>query len=306
MTSRLRCLFRIGGVGALTPAVLMAVTRLVLLGALIDCARAPSPLMPSWHGAIGTANRGVLRDGAQLPADADGLRWLRKDDRHWGLPRFTGAISRCAAKVAGDRPGARLYAGDLSTRAGGGPLLPHFSHRSGVDADLLLYVTTLQGAPVDSPGFVQVGADGLAPDEAHSRWLRFDVRREWLLVKCLVEDPQARTQWIFVSDVIQALLVDWAIAGGEPLETIRRAEQVMLQPHPGGVHDDHIHVRTACSPDEMVAGCEPSGPRRDWLSYEIPQQNDSDEELALALFRPLDPSFTTQAAVADMHAKSLP
>jgi penicillin-insensitive murein endopeptidase len=230
----------------------------------------------------------VLSEGLQVPADGEGLRWLRGNDRHWGLPRFADAIARAAARVSHDKPGAALTVGDLSTRSGGGPLAPHFSHRSGMDADLLFYVTTLEGAPVESPGFVHVGADGLARDEAHGRWLRFDVEREWLLVRALVEDPQARVQWIFVSDVVQAMLVEWALAAGDPAEVIEHAEAVMAQPNPGGVHDDHIHVRTACSPDETVAGCEPIGPRRSWLAYDLPPVEDRDEDLALALFRPLE------------------
>jgi penicillin-insensitive murein endopeptidase len=238
----------------------------------------------------------VLSDGLQVPRDGDGLRWLRGNDRHWGIPRFADAIARAAGRVSREKPGAALTVGDLSTRSGGGPLAPHFSHRSGMDADLLFYVTTLEGVPVESPGFVHVGADGLARDEVHARWLRFDVEREWLLVRALVEDPQARVQWIFVSDVVQAMLVEWALAAGDPAEVIERAEAVMAQPNPGGVHDDHVHVRTACSPDETVAGCEPIGPRRSWLSYDLPPVEDRDEDLALALFRPLESAPTAPAA----------
>ena len=261
----------------------------LLLASLAGCGVAPSPLTPAWHGAIGTASSGVLAGGAELPRDSVGLRWLRGDDRHWGQPRFTEAIARAAAKVAKAKPGpAFLFAGDLSTRHGGGPLAPHFSHRSGVDADLLFYVTTLDGAPVDSPGFVHFGADGIARDEAHRRWLRFDVEREWLLVRALVEDTDARVQWIFVSDVVHAMLVEWAIARGDSIETIRRADEVMLEPHPGGVHDDHVHVRTACSAEEVVQGCEWTGPRRAWLSYELPPFAERDVDLAMALAAPID------------------
>ncbi|HEX3344667.1 MAG TPA: penicillin-insensitive murein endopeptidase [Polyangiaceae bacterium] len=261
---------------------------LVVAVAAAGCARAPSPLVPGWHGGIGTPNHGVLSHGAELARDAEGLRWLRGNDRHWGVPRFTAAIERAAATVAHERPGARLTVGDLSTPTGGGPLSPHFSHRSGVDADLLFYVTTLGGAPVDSPGFIHVGADGLAEDEAHGRWLRFDVEREWLLVRALVEDPQARVQWLFVSDVVQAMLLEWAVARGEPTELIARAESLMLQPNPGGVHDDHIHVRTTCAPEERVTGCEPIGTKRPWLRDELPPLPESDRDLALALLQPID------------------
>ena len=261
---------------------------LALVVALAGCARAPSPLAPAWTGSIGNANRGVLVGGAELSRNAKGLKWLRDNDRHWGLPRFIGAIERAAANVETLRPGASLLVGDISTRRGGGPLAPHFSHRSGIDADLLFYMTTLDGAPVDSPGFIHVGADGLAHDEAHGRWLRFDVEREWLLVKTLVDDPEARVQWLFVSDVAQALLVEWGLSHGDSLETVRRAQELMLQPDPGGIHDDHIHVRTACSPAEVVAGCEVRGTRRSWLAYDLPAPSDRDEDLALSLVHPLD------------------
>jgi penicillin-insensitive murein endopeptidase len=263
----------------------MAIIAAGTLG-VVGCARAPSPLTPAWHGSIGTPSRGVLVDGAELARDGEGLRWLRGNDRHWGSPRFTAAIERAAARVSRERPGVNLLAGDLSTRGGGGPLFPHFSHRSGLDADLLFYVTTLEGVAVDSPGFVHFGADGLARDEAHARWLRLDLDREWRLVRALLEDEDARVQWIFVSEVVQALLLEWALARGEPAEILRRAQIVMLQPNPGGVHDDHLHVRTSCSPDEMVAGCEPNGPRRGWLSYALNAPGEADGELALALLKP--------------------
>ena len=255
--------------------------------AAAGCARAPSPLVPVWSGSIGEPGRGVLDQGTEVRQDAAGLRWLRRNDRHWALPRFATAIERAAEAVAAERAGGSLGVGDLSTRAGGGPLAPHFSHRSGVDADLLFYVTTLDGVPVESPGFVHFGADGLARDEAHARWLRLDVERQWLLAKALLEDPEARIQWIFVSQVVEARLLEWALARGDSFDTIERAREVMAQPSPGGVHDDHFHIRTACSPDETVAGCQPVGPRRPWLTYEAVPLADTDEELALALFRPL-------------------
>ncbi len=256
--------------------------------AFAGCARAPSPLAPVWDGSIGAPSHGMLRDGAEVRRDAEGLRWLRPNDRHWALPRFAEAIERAASAVARERAGGVLGVGDLSIRTGGGPLAPHFSHRSGVDADLLFYVTTLDGAPVESPGFVHFGADGLARDEAHSRWLRLDIERQWLLAKALLEDPDARIQWIFVSDVVQARLLEWALARGDSVETIRRAREVMAQPNPGGVHDDHFHVRTSCSPDEMVAGCEAVGPRRGWLTYAMPPPDETDGELALDLLLPME------------------
>jgi penicillin-insensitive murein endopeptidase len=143
---------------------------------------------------------------------------------------------------------------------------------------------------VESPGFIRVGRDGLAWDDRGKRFLRFDVERTWLLIKALMEDPEGRVQWVFVNTNVEALLVEWARARGESGETILRAMEVMLEPHPGGAHDDHVHVRTACSPAELVAGCEHTGPRRAWLDVDPLEAQAanavSDEELLDAIFRP--------------------
>jgi penicillin-insensitive murein endopeptidase len=253
------------------------------------CTRAPTPLAPQVGGSIGLPHRGMLSGSIELPSSGPGFKFLRDDDRHHGLPRFANALVRAAARVEAQRPGGVLVLGDLS-KAGGGQLLPHLSHRTGRDADLLLYAMTLEGAPVESPGFVHFGADGLAWDEANKRFLRFDVEREWLLVRALLEDPEARVQWLFSSRVVEALLLEWAMARGEPAEIVWRASEVMLQPQPGGLHDDHLHARTACSDDDVVHGCEPSGPARPWLvtPAKAADPGESDAALAAELFAPIE------------------
>ena len=229
------------------------------------CGRAPTPLYPVLTGSVGMPHRGVLAGAIELPAEGPGYRFLRDDDRHHATARFADVLRRGAEHVERERPGATLILGDLS-RSSGGRLLPHLSHRSGRDADLVLYATTLDGAPVASPGFIRYGADGLAWDPDGKRYLRLDVEREWLLVKWLLEDEQARVQWIFVNRNVRTLLLEWAHARQEPLETIFRATQVMAQPNPGGPHDDHLHVRTACTDEESALGCRHSGPVRAWLT----------------------------------------
>ena len=235
-----------------------------LLLALPHCMPAPSPLAPDRHGSLGLPHRGTLDEGASLPAHGPGFARLRKDERHFGTTRLVGTIERAASVVAREHPGSVLVVGDLSAPHGG-RILPHLSHRSGRDADLLLYVTTLDGARIKSPGFVHFGPDGLAWDAASHRYLRFDVEREWLLVKTLVEAEDARIQWIFLNHALSPMLIEWARATGEPVETIRRAQAVLLEPKPGGVHDDHTHIRTACSDDELRGGCDPNGPDRVWF-----------------------------------------
>ena len=211
-------------------------------------------------------HRGVLTKASELTPEGAGYRMLVANERHFGTARFVSAIERAAAKVAHERPGSVLTIGDLSARTGG-KVSSHSSHRSGRDVDLLLYMTTIEGAPITSTGFVSVGSDGLAWDEPNKRFLRLDVEREWLLVKALVEDAKARVQWLFVSRPVKAILLEWARARGEPGETIVRAMDAMLQPGPPAQsHDDHIHLRIACDPDELAAGCEPNGPLRPWIA----------------------------------------
>lgn len=258
-----------------------------VLAPLVGCGIHATPMA----GSIGTPSKGVLTHGATLEQN-DSLHWLRQNERHWGLPRFTSSIQRAAASVSAQRPGSILYVGDISASLGG-PISGHRSHRSGVDADLLLYLVTLDGAPVHSPGFISVDADGLAWDFAHGRYVRFDVEREWLLIRALLTDEHARVQWIFVSEVLEALLLEWARARGDDPEIIWRAQQVMLLS--GGPHDDHIHVRTACTRHEIAAGCTTIGPERSWLRERPPGDGDRDDDLVAAILRPFDAPLTLSA-----------
>ncbi len=57
-------------------------------------------------GSIGTPSKGVLTHGATLEQN-DSLHWLRQNDRHFGTPRFVGAIERAAARVGRERPEER-------------------------------------------------------------------------------------------------------------------------------------------------------------------------------------------------------
>ena len=257
-----------------------------MLAFATGCANAPSPLVPHVEGSVGVPHRGILTGGVELPRDAQGLSWLRQDDRHFGVPRLVSAIAHAAKKVDESRPGSLLVVGDLSRRHGG-ELSGHASHRVGRDVDLLLYFTTLDGAPVRTSEFFSVGNDGLAYDKKHGDFLRLDVARQWLLVKSLVEDADANVQWIFVHQNIEALLLEWARARNEPTETIYRAMTMMLRPKPpADPHDDHLHVRTECTPDEVDHGCVPFGPSWPWLQKRTRPVQDN-RELVRELLGPV-------------------
>jgi hypothetical protein len=77
------------------------------------------------------------------------------------------------------------------------------------------------------------------------------------------------------------------------------AETVMLQPKDSLPHDDHLHLRTACLPDEAVLGCEGGGPYWPWLPP-LPgtPPPDTDEDLAALLLTPIE--------VDSQNAKTFP
>lgn len=264
------------------------------------CSRTPSPLTPNIVGkSIGTPAHGVLRGGVQLPPSGPGWKWLRPvGGYYYGLPRLVRAIQQAAEQVQRERPGPPVLVGDLSAKTGG-KIARHVSHRSGRDVDLLFYVTTPEGAPVENPGFLEFGPDGLAfvPAELGGpAYLRLDVERQWLLTKALLENPDANVQWIFVSEPIEALLIEYARARGEDPDLVFRALTVLKQPTGALPHDDHFHVRTACLPDEALAGCEGGGPYWAWLP-QLPTlastgNEEDDHALLAALLDPIEPEPT--------------
>jgi penicillin-insensitive murein endopeptidase len=262
------------------------VSRLVIgtaLLTLVGCVGVPSPLAPGLSGSVGLPHHGVLAGGSKLPQSGPGFRRLRKDGVRWAHSRLVEAVQRAAARVAELRPGPKLVIGDLSAE-GGGQIPRHRSHRSGRDADLLFYVMTPAGRSIDNSGFPRFGADLLAKtDRAEQRFVRLDVERNWLLVRELVSDPDARVQWLFVAHWIEALLIEHARALGEDDELVWRAEQVLRQPGDSFPHDDHLHLRIACSPEDEAAGCFENGPRWPWLERPSAVQL-SDAELLAALF----------------------
>ncbi len=253
------------------------------------CVGVPSPLAPSLEGSVGVPHLGSQTSAVELPLSGDGfVRFRPHGQHHFGLPRLVELVSRAAASVAAEAPGgAPLVVGDLSARFGG-KIQGHNSHRSGRDVDLLLYLTTPSGAPLRSPGFVPVDGDGIGYVAASASYVRLDVEREWLLVKALLSSEHAGVQFMFLSKKLEALLIDYAIARGEPAELIYRAETVLLQPTDSTPHDDHIHLRIACAPSEAITGCSGGGPYWDWLPRaESARELDRAELLQIAADDPI-------------------
>lgn len=284
-------------VSRLARAALHLLPALFGLLATAGCFGSPTPLAPAVQGSVGVPHHGVLTHAAPLPRTGEGYKLLRKNGVHWGNPRLIAAIEHAAREVARARPGgAPLVVGDLSARFGG-PASGHRSHRTGRDVDLLLYALTPDGRPVTSPGFLEFGPDGLATGDDKS-FFRIDIEREWLLIKAFLEAPGANVQWMFIARWLEALIIEHARARGEDPELVWHAETVLLQPGDSSAHEDHIHLRIACTPDEAVAGCLGGGPYWSWIPA-LPQLvPPSDAELAAALIGDLLPGATTTGRAA--------
>jgi penicillin-insensitive murein endopeptidase len=248
------------------------------------------------RGSVGLPYQGVLTEPVALPLKGEGYVHIKEPGKNYGTRVLVQTIVYAAAQVHRQRPGSELHVGDLSA-VHGGQIPNHASHRSGRDADLVYYATDLGGAPIPSPDWTIYGPDGigLVHQGGGGRvWAQFDIERNWLLVKALMQAPDAGIMWIFVSNPLRALLAEYAFARGEEPELVWQAQNVMHQPKNALPHDDHFHIRIACPRDDVMQGCEQGGPTWPWLppqpALAWPKEPDAVAELlGVATIDPLEP-----------------
>jgi penicillin-insensitive murein endopeptidase len=180
--------------------------------------------------------------------------------RFYGTWQLAQLLERAARVVAFRLPGARLSLGELSGKDGG-DIGGHHSHESGRDADVGFFMTLSDGRPYAGGAFVQFDAAGrgLAPNGG----LRFDDARNWELVAKLVDDSEARVQYIFVAHCIRQRLLHEAIRRKASAEVVARAAAVLVEPAHGNPHRSHFHVRIYCPPSDRPS-CLDVGPYWTW------------------------------------------
>jgi penicillin-insensitive murein DD-endopeptidase len=218
--------------------------------------------------AWGTTNRGVLINATQLPTWGDGFwmppRWAARG-LHYGTDELVSLVASAARRVEAESPGAVLGVGNLSPR-GGGPSRWHGSHQNGRDVDLLFYARDARGEPLRLTEMRPFDEDGTwAPrgsDDDRER-IFFDVERNWLLVRAILESPIASVQWIFVAEHLKQMLLDHAIARGERLGLVLKASYILHQPSNAPPHADHFHVRIFCPRGDIPLGCR----NRGWVRW---------------------------------------
>ncbi|HKP58039.1 MAG TPA: penicillin-insensitive murein endopeptidase [Polyangiales bacterium] len=165
-------------------------------------------------------------------------------DRFYGTWQLVQLLERAARGVAARYPGAKLAAGELSSKEGG-DVGGHSSHESGRDADIGFYILRGDGKPYQGATFASFNAAGRSVIPGSS--LRFDDARNWELISKLVTDREARVQYIFVHRSIRARLLREAARRKAPADVINRAESVLVEPARGNKHRTHFHVRIYCA-----------------------------------------------------------
>jgi penicillin-insensitive murein DD-endopeptidase len=226
--------------------------------------------------SLGSPNDGSLRDAARLPAS--GLGFYSNPARPnataiFGTDEMIDALVTAGADVEARAPGAKLFINDIGFESGGA-ISHHGSHEAGRDADLLFYTLDADDAVID-PLCVPFDAEGKASLTRRStlkgtrvtETRTFDDRRNWLVVRSLVENRRAAVQRIFVAERIRARLLVYAADQGEPGWIIERAGDVMCQPETP--HDDHFHVRIYCSAEDYRLGCRDTWPLFPWYRTEL-------------------------------------
>ncbi len=234
---------------ALAAALVLAASGCAALGVIDD----------GTSVSMGQANGGGIRRPARLPDDGDGWRvpsrWSERGLR-FGTDELVQMVVDVSRRVALETRGSQVTVADLSPRRGGGSQW-HRSHQSGRDVDLVFFVKDGAGAAVLPEAMRHFGPDGKTIDDAEYGgvgWV-FDVERNWLLVRALLEYRWTRIQRVFLFRPLIDALLAHAREIGEPETLIERASLVLMQPGDSAPHDDHMHVRVVCSAADRAYGC---------------------------------------------------
>ncbi|MEZ4299365.1 MAG: penicillin-insensitive murein endopeptidase [Polyangiaceae bacterium] len=184
----------------------------------------------------------------------------RGRDLRYGTDQLI-ALLEDAARTFRSRTGTRFWIGNIGRR-GGGDIPYSVSHNSGRDADIALAYTDLAGAPADPPDLIQVDSAGFSREK--DKKLRFDPARTWQIIRALLESDKAQIEFLFLARNLIEKVLRHAAEKREPAALLDRAVTVLHQPG-GAPHDDHLHIRVACSERDVEGGCVTLGPARPWV-----------------------------------------
>jgi penicillin-insensitive murein endopeptidase len=212
--------------------------------------------------SIGLPIKGSLMKGEVIPVTGRGYNLLestKKEKVRFGTRELVMTIKSAAFRVSKKSPGANLQVGDLSSRKGGS-LDHHASHQNGRDVDLMYYATLKNKKSVKAPRFTAFDKNGYSVDPPMK--YKFDTKRNYLLVKELINSDFSEVQWIFTANHLKKLMLDYGESINDSPNFLRKAKQILKQPKKN-LHWDHFHVRIYC-PDNDIPRCKDFGPVWAW------------------------------------------
>ena len=216
------------------------------------------PFLPSENSeqsvSIGTVTEGYLIGSMSLPMPGRTYgvlaRQLRRD-LIYGTNELIEGIISASEYVDSQFPRSVLWLGNIGAKHGG-DISYSVSHNAGRDADLAFYTTTPDGEHIQPPALLHYRDNGRTVE--YNGYYRFDVPRNWALVKGLINAPNSEIQYLFISNGLRRLLLNYAQSQDESEELIARARVVLYQP--GRLpHDDHLHIRIYCPQGDVGGGC---------------------------------------------------
>jgi penicillin-insensitive murein DD-endopeptidase len=228
----------------------------------------PMALGPEASASIGGPSEGRLEGGVPLPLHGPGYRFdpRKSPERRHGTVELVQALVRAAGSVHERLPGNELTIGDLSMREGG-VIAGHASHQAGRDVDVMFYLLDDAGQPFGGKP-IPLEPDGTGhdyndlSDGSDDVRVHLDVPRTWAFVEALLSDDAIAINRIYVVEHVRDMLLDHAKENRAPRAITDRFAAVTCQPR--FPHDDHMHIRAFCTPDDIEAGCLDTKPIYPW------------------------------------------
>lgn len=215
--------------------------------------------------AIGRVNHGRLIEPGTLEPEGPNWRILprqRARGLNYGHNALISLIKDSADEVAKHYPESILGVGNIG-RQFGGPIPYSVSHQVGRDADIAFYATDPDGNSVVLPDLLTFTDEGSS--QSYRGYYRFDVARNWALVEAMIRSEAASLQYLFISNGLKKLLLDYAIESEVDSKIMERAEILLRQPARYIPHNDHLHIRIYCTPEDLRSGCEDFGAKHAWM-----------------------------------------
>lgn len=265
----------------------------------------PAPYVPRYHpflasedatgsASIGTTSDGYLVGGIPLPQHPhlQVLPTQAARDLAYGSKHLIDSLVFAADAVAKKYPGTVTFLGNIGRRSGGD--IPYsVSHNTGRDVDIAFVATNPFGWQTRPQTLLHFNADLQSVE--HFGFYRFDVARNAALTVALFSSPHTQVQHLFMADPLKRhLMAYWKKTKLNPT-LLANLDEAISQPSDSAAHDDHLHLRVACSAEDLCHGCVHTGRARPWMPDDAATVSACTAKLNKTALRDKDPEQRARA-----------